>query len=96
MLRPVGDRGVIASAGLVLAAIFAVLGVLPLVSLNGFSFIVSASVLLDTLVVRSMLVPALTLDLGPRMWWPSHLAHHQPSILTEREVESRRQHAIGD
>ena len=88
--------GVITSAGLVLAATFAVLGVLPLVSLTELGFIVAFGVLLDTLVVRSILVPALTLDLGPRMWWPSRLAHHEPSILTERAIQTRQQRAIGD
>ena len=88
--------GVITSAGLVLAATFAVLGVLPLVSLTELGFIVAFGVLLDTLVVRSILVPALTLDLGPRMWWPSHLAQHEPSTLTERATQTRQQRATGD
>ena len=66
--------GVITSAGVVLAGTFSVLGVLPLVVLTEIGFIVAFGVLLDTLVVRSVLVPALTLDIGPRMWWPSALS----------------------
>jgi RND superfamily putative drug exporter len=65
--------GVITSAGVVLAGTFAVLSVLPLVVLTQVGFTVAFGVLLDTLVVRSILVPALTLDLGERTWWPSAL-----------------------
>ena len=65
--------GVITSAGIVLAGTFLVLGVLPLVTLTEIGFLVAFGVLLDTLVVRSILVPALTLDLGDRIWWPSSL-----------------------
>jgi putative drug exporter of the RND superfamily len=65
--------GVITSAGLVLAGTFSVLGVLPLVALTQIGFIVAFGVLLDTIVVRSILVPAITLDLGPRTWWPGRL-----------------------
>ena len=65
--------GVITSAGVVLAATFAVLGLLPLVVLAEVGFLVAFGVLLDTLLVRSILVPALTLDIGPRIWWPSAL-----------------------
>lgn len=64
--------GVITSAGVVLAAVFAVLGVLPLVTLTQIGVIVGIGVLLDTLVVRSLLVPALATLLGERFWWPSH------------------------
>jgi RND superfamily putative drug exporter len=66
--------GVITSAGLVLAGTFATLGTLPLVILTEIGFTVALGVLLDTLVVRSVLVTALTLDIGRHMWWPSHLA----------------------
>ncbi|CAN5664639.1 MMPL family transporter [soil metagenome] len=65
--------GVITSAGLVLAGTFSVLGVLPLVALTEIGFIVAFGVLLDTIVVRSILVPSITLDLGPRTWWPGRL-----------------------
>ncbi|WP_030761642.1 MMPL family transporter [Streptomyces sp. NRRL F-2664] len=63
--------GVITSAGVVLAATFAALMVIPLAFLVQIAFIVAFGVLLDTLVVRSLLVPALVLDIGPRAWWPS-------------------------
>ena len=65
--------GVITSAGIVLAATFAVLGVLPLVFLAELGFAVGFGVLLDTLLVRSILVPALVHTIGPKVWWPSKL-----------------------
>ena len=65
--------GVITSAGIVLAATFAVLGVLPLVFLAEIGFAVAFGVLLDTIVVRSLLVPALVKVIGPKIWWPSKL-----------------------
>jgi RND superfamily putative drug exporter len=65
--------GVITSAGVVLAATFAVLVSLPLVMLVEVGFLVAFGVLLDALLVRSVLVPALTLLIGRRMWWPSRL-----------------------
>ena len=65
--------GVITSAGIVLAATFTVLGVLPLVALAEIAFAVAFGVLLDTLVVRSLLVPALVHILGKRIWWPAKL-----------------------
>jgi putative drug exporter of the RND superfamily len=66
--------GVITSAGLILAGTFATLGTLPLVILTEVGFTVALGVLLDTLIVRSVLVTALTLDVGRHMWWPSRLA----------------------
>ncbi|HLR55517.1 MAG TPA: MMPL family transporter [Actinomycetales bacterium] len=63
--------GVITSAGLVLAATFAALGVLPILFLAQISFIVAFGVLLDTFLVRSLLIPALTHDIGSKIWWPS-------------------------
>lgn len=66
--------GVITSAGLVLAATFAALSVIPILFLAQIAFIVAFGVLLDTFVVRSLLVPALGYDIGPRIWWPSRLA----------------------
>ena len=66
--------GVITSAGIVLAATFGVLGVLPLVFLAELGFAVAFGVLLDTIVVRSLLVPALVRILGKRIWWPSKLS----------------------
>lgn len=67
--------GVITSAGVVLAATFSVLGVLPLVFLAQLGFAVAFGVLLDTLIVRSLLVPALAHDIGSKIWWPSKLQH---------------------
>ncbi|BDZ43291.1 hypothetical protein GCM10025865_25900 [Paraoerskovia sediminicola] len=75
VLRALAITGsVITSAGVVLAATFAALGVIPLLFLAQLAFIVSFGVLLDTLVVRSLLVPALVHDLGRRTWWPSKIA----------------------
>ncbi|PKQ26528.1 MAG: hypothetical protein CVT64_05530 [Actinobacteria bacterium HGW-Actinobacteria-4] len=62
--------GVITSAGIVLAATFAALGVLPLIFLFQLAFIVSAGVLIDTFVVRTLLVPGLVHELGRKSWWP--------------------------
>ncbi len=66
--------GVITSAGIVLAGTFSVLASLPLIFLTEIGFIIAFGVLLDTFVVRSLLVPALVFDIGPRVWWPSTLA----------------------
>jgi RND superfamily putative drug exporter len=65
--------GVITSAGVILAATFAALAVLPLVFLAELAFAVAFGVLLDTLVVRTLLVPALTVDIGRISWWPGRL-----------------------
>ena len=75
MLRGVAvTGGVITSAGIVLAGTFAVLAVLPLTFLTEIGFVIAFGVLLDTFIVRSILVPALVFDLGPKVWWPSKLA----------------------
>lgn len=66
--------GVITSAGVVLAATFAALVVIPLVFMVQLAFIVAFGVLLDTLIVRSLLIPALVRDIGPKAWWPSRAA----------------------
>ena len=66
--------GVITSAGMVLAATFASLAVIPILFLAQLAFIVAFGVLLDTFVVRSLLVPALSYDIGRAIWWPSRLA----------------------
>ncbi|MFB7583914.1 MMPL family transporter [Streptomyces hydrogenans] len=71
----IATGGVITSAGVVLAATFAALGVIPLAFLVQIAFIVAFGVLLDTLVVRSLLVPALVRDIGPAVWWPGALRH---------------------
>ncbi|MCC2594090.1 MMPL family transporter [Tessaracoccus sp. OS52] len=70
--------GVITSAGIVLAATFAALAVIPILFLLQLAFIVAFGVLLDTFFVRTLLVPALGLDIGPRLWWPSRLAADAP------------------
>jgi RND superfamily putative drug exporter len=72
---------VITSAGAVLAGTFAVLATLPVTFLTELGFAVAFGVLLDTIVVRSVLVTALNLDLGRRLWWPSRLARDR-----DREV----------
>ena len=66
--------GVITSAGVVLAATFSALAIIPILFLAQIAFLVAFGVLLDTLVVRSLLVPALAYDIGARIWWPSLLA----------------------
>jgi RND superfamily putative drug exporter len=82
--------GVITSAGLVLAATFAALATLPLTGLVEMAFAVAFGVLLDTLVVRSLLVPALAYDLGARIWWPG-----RPGSVGRRESEPRIRETIG-
>ncbi|MFJ9344535.1 MMPL family transporter [Streptomyces sp. NPDC101733] len=72
--------GVITSAGVVLAATFAALGVIPLAFLVQIAFIVAFGVLMDTLLVRSLLVPALVLDIGPKSWWPGRLSRTPETI----------------
>jgi len=75
ILRGLGATGgVITSAGIVLAATFAALGVIPILFLAQLAFIVAFGVLLDTVLVRSLLVPALAYDLGQRIWWPGKLS----------------------
>ncbi|GAA1881106.1 MMPL family transporter [Actinomadura bangladeshensis] len=70
----IATGGVITSAGVVLAATFAALVVIPLAFLVQIAFIVAFGVLMDTLLVRSVLVPALVRDAGPRAWWPGVLS----------------------
>ncbi|WP_109507971.1 MMPL family transporter [Nocardioides speluncae] len=70
--------GVITSAGLVLAATFLVLATLPFVFLVELGVAVALGVLLDTMIVRSVLVTALNLDLGSKIWWPSKLDRGEP------------------
>jgi RND superfamily putative drug exporter len=71
--------GVITSAGVVLAATFAALSVIPVLFLAQIAFIVAFGVLLDTVVVRSLLVPALTVELDRRIWWPARLSRRAPT-----------------
>jgi RND superfamily putative drug exporter len=65
---------VITGAGIVLAGTFATLAVLPLVFLTEIGFVIAFGVLLDTFIVRSVIVPALAIDIGPPIWWPSSIA----------------------
>jgi putative drug exporter of the RND superfamily len=71
--------GVITSAGIVLAATFAALAVIPILFLVQIAFIVAFGVLLDTVIVRSLLVPALSYDIGRAIWWPSRLSRTGPT-----------------
>jgi RND superfamily putative drug exporter len=72
IVRAVSATGaVITSAGIVLAAVFCVLGVLPLIVLTQIGIIVGLGILLDTFVVRTVIVPALFTLIGPRIWWPA-------------------------
>jgi RND superfamily putative drug exporter len=64
--------GVITSAGVVLASTFAALSVIPILFLVQLAFVVAFGVLLDTIIVRSLLVPALVHDIGRFVWWPFH------------------------
>ncbi|MEU8382296.1 MMPL family transporter [Streptosporangium sp. NPDC048865] len=82
--------GVITSAGVVLAATFAALVVIPLAFLVQIAFIVAFGVLLDTLVVRSLLVPALVRDLDTRAWWPSRLGRAETGQVSREPAEVSR------
>lgn len=99
ILRGLGvTGGVITSAGVVLAATFAALGVIPIMFLVQLAFIVAFGVLLDTVLVRSLLVPALAYDIGPQIWWPSKLwrtdggnavQRREPGVEPLEEVPTR-------
>ncbi|GAB3670795.1 MMPL family transporter [Actinocorallia lasiicapitis] len=80
--------GVITSAGLVLAGTFAALGAMPMVFLAELGFVVAFGVLLDTIIVRSVLVTALTLDVGRYFWWPSALFHKKDDAAVAAPDES--------
>ena len=80
-LRTTG--AVITSAGLVLAGTFSVLAALPLTGLAEIGIAVGLGVLLDTFIVRSILVTALTLDIGRWMWWPSELFRVEDPLSTD-------------
>jgi putative drug exporter of the RND superfamily len=81
--------GVITSAGVVLAGTFAVLGTLPITFLTELGFAVAFGVLLDSIIVRSVLVTALNLDIGSKIWWPSRLARAaKPDVDLAGELET--------
>ncbi len=79
--------GVITSAGVVLAGTFAVLATLPITAFTEMGFTVALGVLLDTLVVRSVLVTALNLDIGDKIWWPSALARKAAATVPAQSVD---------
>lgn len=81
--------GVITSAGLVLAATFLVLGSLPLVFLAQLGVAVALGVLLDTMIVRSVLVTAINLDLGGKIWWPSKLDRDGNEVTSPGDVSEQ-------
>ncbi|WP_200936522.1 MMPL family transporter [Rhodococcus sp. Leaf278] len=74
--------GVITSAGIVLAAVFCVLGVLPLITLTQLGIIVGLGILLDTFVVRTVVIPALFTLIGPRIWWPNRIDSSETATTT--------------
>lgn len=76
---------VITSAGLVLAGTFAALGTLPMVAFAEIGFTVALGVLIDTFIVRSVLVTSLFLDVGPKVWWPHRLAREDGGVAA-REI----------
>nr|WP_250773510.1 MMPL family transporter [Rhodococcus sp. MSC1_016] len=77
--------GVITSAGIVLAAVFAVLGVLPLITLTQLGIVVGLGILLDTFVVRTLVIPALFTLVGDAVWWPNR----QPTSTLDSPGEAR-------
>ncbi|OBJ91508.1 MMPL family transporter [Mycobacterium sp. 1245852.3] len=88
MVRAVSATGgVITSAGIVLAAVFCVLGVLPLIVLTQLGIIVGLGILLDTFVVRTLVIPALFALIGDRIWWPTNLTRTK----TVEQQADRRQ-----
>ena len=90
MIRGLAVTGaVITSAGIVLAGTFAVLGVLPLVGLTEIGFLVAFGILLDTILVRSVLVPALVMEIGDHVWWPSRLVRRAARAAGEAPAQQR-------
>jgi RND superfamily putative drug exporter len=83
IVRAVSATGpVITSAGIVLAAVFCVLGVLPLIVLTQLGVIVGLGILIDTFVVRTLVIPALFTLIGPRIWWPTRIDGTQPKLTS--------------
>ncbi|GAA2905646.1 MULTISPECIES: MMPL family transporter [Streptomyces] len=79
---------VITSAGLVLAGTFAALGTLPMVAFAEIGFAVALGVLIDTFIVRSVLVTSLFLDVGPKVWWPHRLAREDGGAANRESVQA--------
>ena len=91
MIRALSSTGgVITSAGILLAAVFAVLGVLPLITLTQIGIIVCIGVLLDTLLVRTLIVPALAFITGEKFWWPGRAMSVGAEVRTSGEVWENR------
>ena len=80
--------GVITSAGIVLASTFSALSVIPILFLAQIAFIVAFGVLLDTLVVRTLLVPAFAHDIGARIWWPGRLGQERSAADDDNGTDS--------
>ena len=87
--------GVITSAGLVLAGTFAALGTMPMVFLAEMGFAVAFGVLLDTIIVRAVLVTALNLDIGSRIWWPSQLARKPDEVEPDEDLRDEERVLVG-
>ncbi|WP_052373421.1 MMPL family transporter [Nocardia otitidiscaviarum] len=89
MVRAVSATGaVITSAGIVLAAVFTVLGVLPLITLTQLGIVVGIGIVLDTFVVRTVVIPALFRLIGARIWWPSRPDAHTARVSTTTPREA--------
>jgi len=88
--------GVITSAGVVLASTFSALATVPLLFLLQIAFIVAFGVLLDTLVVRSLLVPALSYDIGSRIWWPGALWREDVTEGRDADVDGAVDDGVDD
>jgi RND superfamily putative drug exporter len=89
MVRAVSATGgVITSAGIVLAAVFCVLGVLPLIVLTQLGIIVGLGILLDTFVVRTLVIPAVFALIGDGIWWPNDPAH--PKTVASQPITAER------
>lgn len=90
MVRAVSATGaVITSAGIVLAAVFCVLGVLPLITLTQLGIIVGIGIVLDTFLVRTVVIPALFALVGPKVWWPSGFGGDARSVPAAELAEQR-------
>jgi RND superfamily putative drug exporter len=91
MIHALGATGgVITSAGILLAAVFTVLGVLPVIALTQIGVIVGLGVLLDTLLVRTLVVPATALLLGEHFWWPARPdAHRKRQAATDDHATAK-------
>jgi len=81
IVRAISATGaVITSAGIVLAAVFCVLGVLPLITLTQIGIVVGIGIVLDTFLVRTVVIPALFTLIGPKVWWPNRLSEARPEV----------------